>query len=121
MSTKIANKVALNSVHKHRVGAVITKGGSVVSTGYNQMRPSRLLNTPTLHAEAAAILKVLNEHRPHTLVGSHIFVSRWTKGGRIGLSKPCQKCSELIKSVGISSVTYTTNDGGSKRIRVESL
>lgn len=119
MSTRIANKVALKSSHKHRMGAVIVKNGNVISTGYNRVRHSKLIGTPTLHAEAAAILKVLNEHRQHTLVGSHLFVSRWTRGGRLGLAKPCKHCESLIRAVGIDTVSYTTDTGETKRIRIE--
>lgn len=111
MSTAIASKVALKSTQKHRLGCVITKGGRVISTGFNQMRPSRIIGRPTLHAEAAAILKVLNERRQHDLVGSHLYVSRWTTGGRIGMARPCAECMGLIRSVGIRTVHYTNDDG----------
>lgn len=115
----IAMKQSLNGQHKqHRVGAVIVKGGAVLSTGYNKMRFTRELQRPTLHAEADAILKVLKEGRQASLVGAVLYVSRYTKGGKVGLAKPCSSCMELIRSVGISCVNYTNDDGSTTRMKV---
>lgn len=113
MSFRIASKEAAKSQHRqHKVGAVIVKGGNIVSVGYNQIRPSSFLRTPTLHAEAAAILKLLKEGRLSTLAGSEIYVTRFTRGGSVGIAKPCGACRDLISSVGISRIHYTTNFGG---------
>lgn len=115
----MSNKLALQSEHKqHRMGAVIVKGGNIVSVGFNQMRPSALLRTPTLHAEAAAVLKLLKEGRQHDLIGADIFVSRFTRGGSVGLAKPCVACQELLRSVGIRSTSYTTDDGNTMKERL---
>ncbi len=96
------------------MGAVVVKGSRILSTGFNQMRPSGLLRTNTLHAEAAAILKLLKEGRQHDLVGASLYVSRYTRGGRIGLARPCAVCMQLIRSVGIREVSFTTNEGTEK-------
>ncbi len=104
-----ASKEALKSSFKqHRVGAVIVKGGNILSTGYNQLRPSKLLQTNTLHAEAAAILKLLKEHRLEDLSGATLYVTRFTKGGKVGMARPCPECESLIRSVGISRVYFTS-------------
>ena len=111
MSFRIAEKQALKSVHaKHKVGAVIVRGSRIISTGFNELRPSALIHRPTLHAEASAILKLLKESRLHDLSGSDIYVTRFTKGGHTGLSKPCKGCMELIRSVGIKRVYFTTDN-----------
>lgn len=110
MSFRIASKEAVKSPHKqHKLGAVIVKGSRILSTGYNQLRPSRELRTETLHAEAAAVLKLLKEGRLSTLSGAEMYVTRFTRGGRVGLARPCQACRELLQSVGISRVHYTTD------------
>lgn len=114
-----AMKEALKSEHsQHKLGAVIVKGHRILSTGYNQIRPSALLDAETLHAEAAAILKLLKNNRQHDLVGSDLYVSRFTRGGKIGLSLPCDDCRRLIRSVGIRRVMYTTDDGTTETIKV---
>lgn len=112
MSFRIASKEAVKSQHRqHKVGAVIVRGGNIVSVGYNQMRPSSFLGTQTLHAEAAVILKLLKEGKLSTLAGSEIYVTRFTKGGRVGLAKPCKDCELLIHSVGIRRIHYTNDSG----------
>src|SRR5688572_14161707 len=112
MSFRIASKEAAKSPHKqHKLGAVLVKGERILSTGFNQLRPSGVLRTPTLHAEAAAILKLLKEGRLASLAGSEMYVTRFTKGGAVGMAKPCERCMDLIRSVGIRRIHYTNNDG----------
>ena len=82
-----------------------------MATGFNQMRPSTVLGTPTLHAEAAAILKLFKEKRLSDLCGSELYVTRFTRGGSVGCSKPCTGCMDLIRSVGIKKVHYINTKG----------
>jgi deoxycytidylate deaminase len=119
MSIRIASKEALKSQHKqHKLGAVIEKGGRILSVGYNSIRPSHVLKTNTLHAEAAAILKLLKDRRQHDLVGSNLYVSRFTRGGRIGMARPCPHCRSLAQSVGIRQVFYTTDEGTTETMKL---
>lgn len=112
MSFRMAEKTALNSPFvQHRLGAVVVKGGRVLSTGYNEVRYTRELGKPTLHAEQAAILKLLKQRRLSDLIGATLYVTRFTRGGAIGNSRPCTDCQELIRSVGIKEVHYTTDEG----------
>ena len=107
---RIASKQAKkSSFMQHRLGAVIVKGNRVLSTGYNAIRYSKELRNSTVHAEEAAILKLLKAKRFEDLAGSTLYVTRFTKGGRIGLAKPCVRCRDLINSVGISKVHYSTD------------
>ncbi len=115
----MANKVAKKSLYKqHQVGAVIVKGGNILATGYNSKQPSSVLNTETRHAEAAAILQLLKQRRQHDLVGSSMYVSRFTRGGRLGISKPCIACDGLIRSVGIREVYYINQEGQTERMKL---
>lgn len=112
MSFRIAAKQAKKSLHRqHRLGAVIVKGNRILSTGYNSMRPSAFLRTQTLHAEAAAVLKLLKARRLDDLAGAEMYVTRFTRGGAIGMARPCKSCHDLLCSVGIDSVHYTTDTG----------
>lgn len=114
-----AMKEALKSKHtQHKMGAVIVKGHRILSTGFNQIRPSKILKTETLHAEASAILKLLKEDRLHDLSGAEIYVTRFTKGGQVGLARPCPACNSLIHSVGIRSIHYTTDQGTTEVIKL---
>jgi len=114
----VAYKIAENSTFdRHRLGAVIIKGGSVISTGYNSIRYTREIGKSTLHAEEAAIIKLLKSRRQHLLVGSELYVTRVRPNGSCGLSLPCDRCMSLITSVGIKRVYYTT-DEGTESIRI---
>jgi len=109
---RIASKEAAKSPHQqHKLGAVIVKGNRILATGYNQLRPSRELRTQTLHAEAAAILKLFKEKRLSDLIGSELYVIRFTRGGAIGCSKPCPHCLALSSSVGIRKIHYINAKG----------
>ena len=113
---KHASRVASESVfHRARIGAVIAKGSRILSSGYNRIGYSKYLpNRPypeSIHAEEAAILKLLRERRLRDLAGSTIFVSRINRSGACRLSKPCRNCQDLIRSVGIKRVVYTTDTG----------
>ena len=112
MSLRSAQIQAKKSKHKqHRVGAVVVKGGHILSYGHNQIRPSKELKTETIHAEEAAILQAIKEQRLHTLAGSTLYVTRFTKGGSTGLARPCSRCMGLIRSCGIRKVYYSTDYG----------
>jgi deoxycytidylate deaminase len=112
MSFRAASKQAIKSPFKqHKLGAVIVKGRRILASGFNSLRPSRLLETPHLHAEASAILKLLKERRLHDLLGAEIYVTRFTRGGSVGCSKPCPTCHNLIRSVGIKRIHYINAEG----------
>lgn len=120
---RIAEKQAKKSLYlRARIGAVITNKHCVISSACNSVRgyktprgfseedfPRRWKDS--LHAEQAAILKALNSGKQADLVGSTLFVTRIKKDGSKGLAKPCKTCSELILSVGIKRVFYTTEVG----------
>lgn len=103
---------------KHKLGAVIVKGGRVLSTGYNEIRYSRFVKHTTVHAEESAIVKLLSRRDLGALQGSDIFVSRTTPGGYSGLARPCSRCMGLIQSVGIKKVHYTTDNGITESIKL---
>jgi deoxycytidylate deaminase len=89
-------------------GAVIVKGGSVISVGINKSR-----NHPTIvssehikthcsvHAEVDAMRKVKN------LKGATIYVARVNRRGQDRMSRPCDSCSRAIRESGIRKVIYT--------------
>lgn len=119
MSFRLAEKQALKSPFlKHRVGAVIMKGNRVLSTGFNSIRYNRETRLSTLHSEAAAITKMVKAHRMAELVGSTMYVTRFTKAGTVSCAKPCQPCEELIRAVGIKRVFYTDFDGSTKEMKL---
>lgn len=107
----IAKNLALSStVNKYRHGAVIVKGGRVISTGINKMKnhPSvfdddvdLIKSSAHVHAEIDAIKKVSD------LRGAKIYIARVNKNGQTGLSRPCDKCYKNITAAGITRIIYT--------------
>lgn len=117
---RLANKMAAKSRFiRARMGAVITKGGRVLSTGTNKVGFSKKLKekheySDTIHAEEAAIIPLLDGEKQHLLVGATIHVSRILKDGSPGMAKPCPTCQKLIEAAGIKKVFYTTESGVKK-------
>lgn len=119
MSIRMAAKVAKQSTFKrHRLGAVVVKGHRILSTGYNEVRYSKLTGKHTLHAEASAIIKLLKSGHQNDLVGSTMYVTRFTRGGAVGMAKPCKSCHSLIQSVGINRVVYSNEEGGVSTLKL---
>lgn len=109
---RIAKKQAEHSTYIYRLGAVITKGKRVLSTGFNQLSYCKINNFKnSRHAEMDAILKLL--HKPNglsSLAGATLFVTRITHTGKPAMARPCKKCMKLIHSVGIKEIVYTTDN-----------
>jgi deoxycytidylate deaminase len=115
---RIASKQARKSTfERNKLGAVIVKGNRVLSTGYNEIRWSSKLRKSSIHAEEAAIVKLLKENRLEDLADASIYISRVCPSGRTGLAKPCHSCEALIKSVGLCKVVYTTDQGTTEEYR----
>lgn len=103
------NLAKSSPVARYKHGAIIVKGGSVVSTGINKIRnhpdvlddPKLIKTNAHVHAEIDAIRKVSN------LKGAKIFIARITGGGKAGLSRPCNYCYDAIVRSGISKIVYT--------------
>ena len=113
---RIATKVARESkFERARMGAVVVRGGSVLSTGCNRIGFSKYLRDrkfdESVHAEAQAILGLLKKGKLGQLAGSTLYVSRINNSGTARYARPCLACQQLIESVGIRKVYYTTNTG----------
>ena len=112
---RLASKLAKTSKFKYRLGAVITKGGHVISTGINEIRYVKenfsKKHQSSLHAEQAAIRPLLKKKNFRKLQGAIMFVSRIDRKGNSCMAKPCSNCMSLIKAVGIKRVIFTTEKG----------
>ena len=101
---RLANSWAsLSHCNRKKVGAIIVKGGMIISDGYNGT-PSGFDNSCennigethwyVLHAEANAILKVAKS-------------TNNCKGATLYLTlSPCRDCSKLILQAGIERVVF---------------
>jgi len=83
---------------RYQLGAIIFKGGSILSRGYNY---------ESVHAEHSALKKL----KPHQTEGADILVVRINTKG-LAMAKPCTDCHKKLVNNGIRRVFYSDNDGG---------
>lgn len=110
----VARYCAAKSVARNTHGAVVVKGGRVLSTGWNKNRnhpaivsPEHIKTDCSYHAEEVAIKEAGEEN----VRGAIIYVARVNKNGHDRDSKPCSKCASLIEKVGIKRVVFTMEAG----------
>ena len=111
----LAKRAAMESSYgKLRHGAVVVKGGSVVSFGFNKSNHCQFgqrfrhmdKGPATQHAEISAILGL-----PRSATqGADIYVVRINNDCDWRMSKPCPMCEQALKFVGVKRVFYTTGD-----------
>ena len=99
---------------QHRHSTAIVHKGKVLAVGINQKKSHTLQKQFSgrdtkiwLHSELAAMIKVINRYGPEILGDCELYNLRLTKGGNIGLAKPCETCSRAIDSFGIGKVFWT--------------
>lgn len=110
----VARFCATKSKARNTHGAVIVKGGRVLSTGWNKNRnhpaivsPEHIKTECSYHAEEVAI----REAGEDNVRGAVIYVARISKNGDDRDSKPCPKCAALIRQAGIKRVVFTMEAG----------
>jgi cytidine deaminase len=89
--------------HKH--AAMVFRGGNLVSSGSNH---------ETVHAEVQALKKLWPDHRAGTTVVS----IRMTRGGVLGMAKPCAACEKFMREAGVKKVIYSNALGQMEKMRL---
>lgn len=120
----IAKEVSkLSDFDRTRIGAVVTEGKRIISTGYNSTKTSPLqhkyniyrnfeeydTSTPKQHAEIDALSHLIGKPIEWNKVS--IFTYRERKNGQKGCSRPCVACMALIKKLGIKQIYYIDQFG----------
>lgn len=109
---KLAVKLAEQNQNKFKLGAVLAKGGRVISTGINLNRTHPLAQRYSkkpigYHAELAACLR----GREMTQ-GCTIYICRvLKKDGKLAMAKPCPCCTQILQLFGVDRIYYTAKDG----------
>lgn len=99
-----------STFNRAKVGAIIVKGGRILSSGHNIIKYSKKTGKswPSIHAEEKVILALLKQPGGlKQLAGATIYVSRILKNGLTGCAKPCDNCARLIASVGIRRIIHS--------------
>jgi deoxycytidylate deaminase len=92
-------------------GAVIVRGGSVLSVGVNTGR-----NHPTVFDNSAEMSLFSSVHAEsmalriaRRTVGATMYIARVNKQGVPRLSRPCNRCFIELLQAGIKEIVYTVN------------
>jgi pyrimidine deaminase RibD-like protein len=93
------------------MGAVVVKGGAILSTAPNLPSQVSGIEIASKHAEERAITK------GYDYSGATIFIAR--KGG--GMSRPCARCIKTLQEVGVSYVVYADWDKSLIKEKVSGL
>jgi hypothetical protein len=67
------------------------------------------INYPYLHAETDLISRLWNKY--HIDENLKVVIIRLNKNAQLRNSKPCEKCSKIMKCLGITQIYWSTNDG----------
>lgn len=101
INQNLLKKIAMKSKREQRHASIIFNHGKPGSFGWN---------TDKQHAEETAI-QFEEWNGEKSCKGSTMVNIRLTQGGRIGNSKPCLACLELLKDKKFRKVIYSTNSG----------
>ncbi len=105
----LALKFAESSDGVKRHGAVIVRGGRVLSVGVNKWRnrylPASVDYDPnlTVHAEIDALSRLENPR------GATIYIARVNNQGKAMMSRPCIRCEAELQRLGVKKVVYTVS------------
>jgi tRNA(Arg) A34 adenosine deaminase TadA len=111
----LAAKTANESTYgNYRHGAVLVKGGNVISIGFNrnshctfaQRFRKEQEGNATLHAELSAILGLDKSQTRN----ADIYVVRVGNLGDFKMSKPCPMCFQALKFVGVSRAFFSIDE-----------
>jgi len=108
-----------NNSMTHSLCAILVRKNKVLSVGYNSRKTSPRMATKMnmVHAELSAILRCPE----NDLRGCDIIVARARSEGRSGLARPCGRCQDILRRVGIRRVIYTTNFDDLTTMEVEKM
>lgn len=116
-----AKAVSNLSDHRFHIGAVVTMGSRIISSGSNSQTKCHALQVKLdkemfggeskgpLHAEVSALLPLIR--RGVDLSNASIYVYREHKNGVLACAKPCARCERLLRKIGIRRVFYTVENG----------
>jgi tRNA(Arg) A34 adenosine deaminase TadA len=131
-------RIALQKANEHDYGdleyhlcAVIVRGGSVVSVGYNKRNTNAFVEHYTdmakgqrdwcmsTHAEMDCVLQA---RAKIDLAGAKIYVVRKhvnvKKYGTFALAKPCEICQHVLYNYGIRRAIYTIDDNNHGTMKI---
>jgi deoxycytidylate deaminase len=119
MSDYTTNKVGAVLVYKH---TIISMGHNKTASSPIQKRYNKYRNcldreydvekqNNCTHAEIDCVQRIISSFKGD-LSKCSIFIYRQTKGGNMGLSKPCRACSKYLEDNNIRNIYYSNDYKG---------
>lgn len=110
---QIAVRQAQKSLYpRFRHGAVLAKGGRVLTKAPNIKKTITPQTSTSTHAEIAALKRLQTKSRLHGSPEANLYVCRVTPANGLGFSRPCPKCMAAIKASGlVKAIYYSLSDG----------
>jgi deoxycytidylate deaminase len=110
----LAAKIAETSELGQQHGAVIVKGGRVISVGVNKWRNKSFVEIT--HSQPSPHSLVLSYHAEIDAInraginlnGSTMYIARINTEKEHRFSRPCNNCMDAIHAAGIKKIIYTT-------------
>lgn len=104
----LARKMAMTSNGSYKLGSCVIKSGRVMSLGFNKYWQSNALareffKFETVHAEMDSLVKMTRE----AIRGVTLYVARIRKDGSYGNSKPCPRCQNALRTLGVRKIVYS--------------
>lgn len=118
---KAAQSVSMLSDHRCKIGCIIVDKHRIISSGHNsntrchpvQARiDTKQFNCDCVgkvHAETSAIIPLLKTKGDFSR--ATLYTYREYREGGLAPSRPCNRCMQLIKELGITKIKYTTEHG----------
>lgn len=118
---KTAQSLSMLSDHRCKIGCIIVDKHRVISSGHNSNTKCHPIQaqidtkhfncfcTGKVHAETSAIIPLLKTKEDYSR--ATLYTYREHKDGTLAMARPCPRCMELIKQIGITKIKYTTDDG----------
>jgi tRNA(Arg) A34 adenosine deaminase TadA len=95
--------------------AFLLRNGKPITYGVNK----KGYRGSSIHAEMDCLKKVRFQKR--RAKNATMFIARFMKNGKTGLAKPCSNCLEILKTMGIKSVAWTTRKQTVEIARIEDI
>ena len=118
---KIAQSLSTMSDHRVKIGCVVVNKHRIVSSGHNSNSKCHAVQAQLdmkyfncncsgkVHAETSALIPLLKSNEDYSR--ATLYTYREYKDGSLAMSRPCSRCMELIKRLGITTIKYTTDHG----------
>ena len=118
---RAASSIASLSDHRCKIGCVIVDKHRIISSGHNSNtkchakqaildeKHFNCASSGKIHAETSAIIPLLKTRGDYSR--ATLYTYRQHADGTLAMARPCSRCMELIKELGITKIKYTTDDG----------